>query len=109
MEACALPKRRSRAKEKIAMTEIELLDPPAETDLDLAVTEGVAATRSLEHRKLRRDEFWRAIPAYAEVASNEFHTHTFQSRNTVTNVRQLNETLRHLAPASFYEDVIEGL
>jgi lysine 2,3-aminomutase len=61
------------------------------------------------HRDLRRDDFWTAIPAYAAASASEFHTHTFQARHTVTNVRQLRETLGPLVPDSFYEDVVEGL
>ena len=62
-----------------------------------------------EHRDLRADEYWRALPAFAHVAAAEFHTHGFQARHSVTNVAQLRETLSHLAPESFYEDVEEGL
>jgi lysine 2,3-aminomutase len=65
--------------------------------------------RSLEHRNLARDEFWTRIPAYEKVPAAEFHTHGFQTRHTVTNVRQLEQTLRTLAPESFYRDVEAGL
>jgi lysine 2,3-aminomutase len=64
---------------------------------------------NLEHRDLRRDEFWRGIPAYEQVAGAVFHTHTFQAQHTVTNVRQLRETLGALVPESFYQDVEAGL
>jgi lysine 2,3-aminomutase len=63
----------------------------------------------LDHRHLRHDEFWRHLPAFATVGAAEFHTHTFQSRHTVTQVRQLRETLQSLVPESFYEDVVAGL
>lgn len=63
----------------------------------------------LEHRRLRRDEFWRVIPAYAQVDHSEFHSHTFQVQHTVTNVAQLRETLRHLVPEAFCLDVLAGL
>ena len=65
--------------------------------------------RDLEHRDLRRDEFWAGVPAYEGIPGSEFHTHTFQIQHTVTNVRQLRETLRGLAPESFYLDVEAGL
>ena len=90
------------------MTELELLEPLAAIELEPAIADVISA-RSLEHRDLRRDEFWRGIPAYAAVPVTEFHTHTFQSRHTVTNIRQLHETLGRLAPDSFYEDVTAGL
>ncbi len=62
-----------------------------------------------DHRELRRDDYWRQIPAYKEVGAEEFGSHLFQMRQTVTNVRQLRETLQDLAPASLYEDVVAGL
>jgi lysine 2,3-aminomutase len=65
--------------------------------------------RSLAHRDLRRDEFWREIPAYASVRADEFHTHTFQNQHTVTNVRQLRETLRGGVSDAFYDDVLAGI
>lgn len=64
---------------------------------------------ALEHKNLRRDEFWRAIPAYAAVSAQEFHTHTFQSRNSITSVGKLMHTLGDRVPAEFYQDVTEGL
>lgn len=63
----------------------------------------------LEHRNLRRDEFWKAIPAYAGTSGAEFNSHLFQNQHTVTNVRQLRETLGQLVPDTFYEDVLQGL
>ena len=88
------------------MTELELPEPPVATE---AAADIGVAPRSLEHCDLRGDDFWRTIPAYAAVAADEFHTHTFQNRNTVTNVRQLQQTVRHLVADSFVEDVAEGI
>ena len=61
------------------------------------------------HREFRQDEFWRGIPAYAGVSRSEFEDHRFQQRQTVTNARQLRETLGGLVPESFYEDLAAGL
>ena len=86
--------------------ESKTLEPP----LALETPESAAVSpRALDHRDLSRDDFWRAIPAYESVSAAEFHTHLFQTRHTVTNVRQLRETLQHLVPDSFYEDVVQGL
>jgi len=71
--------------------------------------EALSEPFTLAHRELRRDDYWRQLPAYAHVAAETFHTHAFQSQHTVTNVRQLQETLRDLAPESFYADVVAGL
>jgi lysine 2,3-aminomutase len=63
----------------------------------------------LEHRDLRDDDFWRAIPGFAHVSAAEFHTHIFQARHSVTNVQQLRDTLGHLVPDSFFQDLADGL
>ena len=86
--------------------ESELIEAPAVSHL---TPDRTPRPRTMAHRELRRDDFWTVIPAYAAVSAGEFHTHTFQSRHTVTNVRQLRETLRDLVPDSFYQDVVEGL
>ena len=62
-----------------------------------------------DHRALRDDEFWREIPAYSRVSAEEFRTHTFQNRQTVTNIRQLRETLGNLVPESFFADLDAGV
>lgn len=86
----------------------ELLDPPPSASA-LLLEAPAPDLRSLEHRELRRDEFWAALPAFERVPAGEFQTHTFQARHTVTNVRQLRDTLRQLVPESFYQDVELGL
>jgi lysine 2,3-aminomutase len=70
---------------------------------------GRSTTRSLDHRDLRRDEFWAGIPAYENVRQAEFQTHRFQTQHTVTNLRQLRDTLQQVVPATFYADVEQGL
>ena len=75
----------------------------------LAPEPGVGVSRDLEHKNLREDEFWRDIPAYQNVPAEEFHHHLFQSRNSITNTRQLRETLGGAVSEAFYLDVEEGL
>ena len=76
---------------------------------DTAHVDPPALASAPDPRDLRSDDFWRAIPAYAHVSADEFRTHTFQNRHTVTNSRQLRETLADLVPASFYEDLEAGV
>ena len=80
------------------------VDPPAAVPASSA-----PAAAGLEHRNLREDEFWRALPAFADVSAREFNTHTFQSRHSVTTVRQLRETVGNLVPESFFTDLAQGL
>ncbi len=64
---------------------------------------------TLEHRQLRGDAFWRAIPAYAELSAEEFNDHRFQSRNCVTSLRKLRQVLGSGIDEAFYLDVEKGL
>ncbi len=61
------------------------------------------------HRDLRDGDYWRAIPAYAKTTAAEFGDHKWQQRQTVTNPRQLRETIGSLVPESFYEDLAAGI
>lgn len=62
-----------------------------------------------EHRLLREDEYWRHLPGFAEVEPEEFHSHAFQQRNTVTSARQLRAVLAGLVGDAFYADLEAGL
>ncbi|MBX3214588.1 MAG: KamA family radical SAM protein [Labilithrix sp.] len=61
------------------------------------------------HRELRSGEFWRRIPAYADVAEHDFRDHTWQAKNTITNATKLVAALRGLASPELVADVEEGL
>ena len=63
----------------------------------------------LTHKDLRGDEYWREIPAYAELEANEFHDHRFQSRNSITSLPQLRKVVGDRLSGDFYEDVNRGL
>src|SRR5258708_2065821 len=80
------------------------VDPPAS-----ALSDEPPSRVLPDHRALRRDEFWRGVPAYEKVREKEFRTHTFQNRHTITNPRQLRETLGALAPEGFYADLEAAL
>lgn len=61
------------------------------------------------HRVLREDEYWRHVPGFSGVEPEEFHSHVFQQRHTVTNPMQLRSVLGGLAGESFYADLEAGL
>ena len=79
------------------------VDPPA------SAAPHIQPRAGLEHRDLRRDEFWRTIPAWAQVSAAEFGNHQWQQRHTITNARQLRETLGTLVPETFYSDLEAGI
>ncbi|MBX3219876.1 MAG: KamA family radical SAM protein [Labilithrix sp.] len=61
------------------------------------------------HRDLLGGEFWRTIPAYADVTERDFRDHAWQAKNTITNATKLVAALRGLASAELVADVEEGL
>ena len=63
---------------------------------------------ALAYRDVRQGEFWRAIPAYAEVDEATFLDHIWQGRQSVKTPQELLETIKDLVPASFFDDAREG-
>ncbi len=63
----------------------------------------------LAHRELRRDEFWRHIPAFKNTDARTFHSHVFQMRHSVTSVGKLMGALEGRVSNGFYREVAAGL
>jgi len=62
-----------------------------------------------DHRLFRRDEFWRALPGYADVPAETFDSHLFQMRNSVTSVGKLMAVLGDRVQPGFFKELAEGL
>jgi len=78
------------------MTHEQLADPPCTNEV-------------ADHRTFRRDEYWRALPGFADVDAETFHTHTFQTRNSITSVGKLMALLGERVDPGFYRDLADGL
>ena len=77
---------------------------------DLSLAPKPPADRSFfDHKDLRDDDYWRAIPAYADLSAGEFHDHRFQSRNSITSLKKLRGVLGPLVGEAFFKDVEQGL
>ena len=63
---------------------------------------------ALQHRALLEGEFWRRIPAYADVGFSEFLDHQWQAKNSITSTVKLLAALRELVPESFIGDAEAG-
>jgi lysine 2,3-aminomutase len=63
---------------------------------------------TLVHKQLKSDEFWRVIPAYADIDTETFLSHTWQSKHTITRIDKLLATLKELVSAEFIADATEG-
>ncbi len=63
---------------------------------------------SLKHRQLREDDFWRAIPAFADVDRETFLDTKWQMKNSVYKEESLIATIGDVAPKAFVDDVLEG-
>ncbi len=67
-----------------------------------------AVPAALAHRTLRQGEFWRTIPAYADIDEATFLDHIWQGRQSIKTPDELLETISDLVPASFIDDAREG-
>lgn len=74
-----------------------------------SVAAPAAARDDLAHRDFPQTEFWRRIPAFAHISSDEFLEPTFQNRHSATNTEQLRNLLVDLVDPAFLEDVEQGL
>jgi lysine 2,3-aminomutase len=63
---------------------------------------------SLAHRELLGGEFWRRIPAYANVSEAEFLDHRWQAKHSITNIGKLLATLEGLVSEAFIADAKRG-
>jgi lysine 2,3-aminomutase len=81
---------------------------PAETlTLPMALKPPVDE-RTLQHKQLLQGDFWRRIPAYAEVDEKTFLDHKWQSQQSITNVAKLLKALKGLVSDHFIKDAEEG-
>jgi lysine 2,3-aminomutase len=60
------------------------------------------------YKKLRGDEFWRKIPAFAEVDAAQFLDVKWQMKHSVYGENKLIETVRDIAPDDWLADAIRG-
>jgi lysine 2,3-aminomutase len=62
----------------------------------------------LAWRNLRRDEFWKQIPAWKEVDKETFLDHKWQEKNAITNAKKLVAAVRDITSSEFIKDIEEG-
>ena len=65
-------------------------------------------TASLAHRELLAGEFWRRVPAYANVSEAEFLDHKWQAKHSITNIGKLLAALEGLVSERFIADAQRG-
>jgi lysine 2,3-aminomutase len=66
------------------------------------------APATLAHRDLLGGEFWRRIPAYANVGEAEFLDHKWQAKHSITNIGKLLAALEGLVSEGFIADAQRG-
>ncbi|MFO0641268.1 MAG: KamA family radical SAM protein [Polyangiaceae bacterium] len=63
---------------------------------------------TMAHRNLLQGEFWRRIPAYADVTEEQFLDHNWQAKSSVTRVDKLLAAVKGLVDETFVRDAEEG-
>ncbi len=64
--------------------------------------------RTLRHRDLLGGDWWRRIPAFADVDEGTFLDHRWQMKNTITRPDKLLAAVAGLATEAFLKDAAEG-
>lgn len=63
---------------------------------------------AISWRELRRDQFWRTIPAWSEIDEQTFLDFRWQEKNAITNGKRLIAAVRDLVSSEFVADVEAG-
>src|SRR4029079_13667916 len=93
-------KERMSSDSKLAVVPDSAAAPPA---LRTPVPPG-----SLAASELLGGEFWRRIPAYANVGEAEFLDHKWQAKHSITNIGKLLAALEGLVSEGFIADAQRG-
>lgn len=88
------------------MAELKVLSPESEPPRRPSKPPADLAT--LGHRQLLEGEFWRRIPAYADIDEATFLDHRWQMKRSITKVPKLLAALEGMVAPSFIEDAKEG-
>lgn len=69
-----------------------------------------ATAADLRHRQFLGDGYWRdRLPVYASVPDEEFLSHAFQNKNSVTSVKALREAVGGRVSDTFFDDIQAGM
>lgn len=81
---------------------------PRSSAADAALPAGVPCSRA-QDEELRADEFWRTLPAYADVDRRDFLDSRWQARNSVTTLEQLTAIVGPCVEEQVLAEISEGL
>lgn len=87
------------------------LDPPQKSKAappEVRTAKPNVDPRLLAHRELKGGEFWRAIPAFADVTEEEFLDYKWQMKNSLYGEAKLMELMEGVAPKEFIDDARRG-
>lgn len=90
------------------MALVTLKQAPSEASPETAHLKPPVDPATLTHKHLLRGDFWRKIPAYAEVGEEEFLNHLWQAKNSITRIDKLLAALRGLVSDDFVKDAEVG-
>jgi lysine 2,3-aminomutase len=63
---------------------------------------------TLAYKQLLEGEFWRKIPAYAEVDDKTFLDHSWQAKHSITRIDKLLDAVQGIASKEFLDDAEVG-
>ncbi|MCB0488119.1 MAG: KamA family radical SAM protein [Cyclobacteriaceae bacterium] len=94
-----LPPKIAEAKHLGALAEIDIPDP----------NKDVVSADDLQHRQFVTGEFWKKIPAFKNISTEEFLDTKWQNKNTIHKIAKLEEFLKDLTSQEFINDAVKGM
>jgi len=64
--------------------------------------------KNFKHRELQQGEFWCKIPAYAKVSQDEFLDYKWQTKNSISDLTKLVETIKDFVSEDFIAAISRG-
>lgn len=68
----------------------------------------IVTNNQTNHRDILQGEFWRSIPAYANLDETTFTDYKWQGNNTITKPQQLVDIVGNLLNQEQYENIVDG-
>jgi lysine 2,3-aminomutase len=91
-----------------SISENELLETLDNQDIPNHIKEFVGVDE-LKHREFIKGTFWKRIPAFCDVSTEEFLNVKFQNKHTVRKVSKLEELTKGLVDTKFIDQVKRGM
>ena len=68
-----------------------------------------SSAKSIDHRQYRDDEFWKVIPAWKDIARDDFGSYLWQAKNSVKKLSEVKDVLQSRVSDELMADIEAGI